>query len=484
MYFPPLASADVSNPDTKLTLNGKTIYKFRIPKGDRTNYSKVIFNDGLSSQSGGNETGVIAYKPGYLYNKDGQETKHYENGPTVSNTAETGADSATEYIYIKMDSTTASTWDDPHITFYDSNGTQILQGGCGYVMDYAGTDSNNTYFKVPIPNDAKKFSVNNGIGTSATGLYDIERLTETSGAPKTDPAAEDRFVYTLTGTTLGNLALTREGYSKTLTKSETTTTVVQNEDTTGYSVRETGDTDDVLALRDKANWNAPINGITVRFYDASGAVIGSGSYNMMVTNADGDGYKWYTKKIPTNAATFDVTYITKSTTNVTPKYPIYPATTADANGNVTTTGDMYYETVGTNTLSVYNAVPSTTEADDETYAKRGDYLYLIYASNQNPVPKVTFKAGNGAVIKSNVTAKYLNEKDNKHWYKVSIPEGAASFEVEGVSGTGNIYELKKTISRYEQNYTIGDMQYEVTDGSLTPKYPIFTQDTQRSGRQI
>ena len=484
MYFPPLASANVSNPDTKLTLNGKTIYKFRIPKGDRTNYSKVIFNDGLSSQSGGNETGVIAYKPGYIYDQYGNETKLYENGPTVTHTATTGANNATEHFYIKMANATASTWDDPHITFYDSNGTQILQGGCGYVMDYAGKDSTNTYFKVPIPNDAKKFSINNGVNSSdlVTSLYDIELLTETSGAPKTDPAAEDRFVYTLTGTTLGNLALTREGYSKTLTKSENTTTTVQSEDTTGYSVRETGDTDDVLALRDKAVWNAPINGITVRFYDASGAVIGSGSYNMMVTNADGDGYKWYTKKIPTDAATFDVTYITNSTTNVTPKYPIYPATAADANGNVTTTGDMYYETVGTNTLSVYNAVPSTTEADDETYAKRGDYLYLIYASNQNPVPKVTFKAGNGAVIKSNVTAKYLNEKDNKHWYKVSIPEGAASFEVGGQSG--DIYELKKTISRYEQNYTIGDMQYEVTDSSLECKYPIFTQDTQRSGRQI
>ena len=479
MYFPPLASANVSNPDTKLTLNGKTIYKFRIPKGDCTNYSKVIFNDGLSSQSGGNETGVIAYKPGYIYDQYGNETKLYENGPTVTHTATTGANNATEHFYIKMANATASTWDDPHITFYDSNGTQILQGGCGYVMDYAGTYSNNTYFKVPIPNDAKKFSVNNGIGTSATGLYDIERLTQTSGAPKATAENGDKFVYTLSGS-----ALTRDGYSKTMTQSSTTTTVVQNEDTTGYTVRQTGDTDDVLALRDKAVWNALINGITVRFYDASGAVIGSGSYNMMVTNADGDGYKWYTKKIPTDAEAFDVTYITNSTTNVTPKYPIYPATTADANGNVTTTGDMYYETVGTNTLSVYNAVPSTTEADDETYAKRGDYLYLIYESKQSSVPTVTFKAGNGAVIKSNVTAKYLNEKDNKHWYKVSIPEGAASFEVEGVSGTGDIYELKKTISRYEQNYTIGDMQYEVTDSSLECKYPIFTQDTQRSGRQI
>ena len=336
MYFPPLASANVSNPDTKLTLNGKTIYKFRIPKGDRTNYSKVIFNDGLSSQSGGNETGVIAYKPGYIYDQYGNETKLYENGPTVTHTATTGANNATEHFYIKMANATASTWDDPHITFYDSNSTQILQGGCGYVMDYAGKDSNNTYFKVPIPNDAKKFSVNNGIGTSATGLYDIERLTETSGAPKATAESGDEFVYTLSGS-----ALTREGYSKTLTKSENTTTTVQSEDTTGYGgVRKTGDTDDVLALRDKADWNAPINGITVRFYDADGAVIGSGSYNMMVTNADGDGYKWYTKKIPTNAEAFDVTYITNSTTNVTPKYPIYPATTADANGNVTTTGDM------------------------------------------------------------------------------------------------------------------------------------------------
>lgn len=45
-------SAANLNPESTIKVGTKTIYKFRIPKGDRTNYSKVIFNDGLSSQSG------------------------------------------------------------------------------------------------------------------------------------------------------------------------------------------------------------------------------------------------------------------------------------------------------------------------------------------------------------------------------------------------------------------------------------------------
>ena len=50
---------DLSNPESSFVgSNGRTVYKFRIPKGDRTNYSKVIFNDGLSSQGGSHETGV------------------------------------------------------------------------------------------------------------------------------------------------------------------------------------------------------------------------------------------------------------------------------------------------------------------------------------------------------------------------------------------------------------------------------------------
>ena len=148
-----------------------TVYKFRIPMGDRKNYSKVIFNTGLSGFGGGKETGVIEYNPGYIYRLNGSCIKHFEKDSTVPYEARTSIVSSEEvydYIYVKTTGNDTTNWDDMHITFYDSNGTQIYQGGHGYIMEYAGQkkvdETTYSYYKIPIPKDAAKFKLNNGMG--------------------------------------------------------------------------------------------------------------------------------------------------------------------------------------------------------------------------------------------------------------------------------------------------------------------------------
>lgn len=87
-------SGSLSPESTFKSSSGKIIYKFRIPEGDRKNYSKVIFNDGLSSQrssGSAHETGVIAYDPGYLYKSDGSRTQYYTEKTTVPFTQRAGS---------------------------------------------------------------------------------------------------------------------------------------------------------------------------------------------------------------------------------------------------------------------------------------------------------------------------------------------------------------------------------------------------------
>ena len=459
--------------------------------GDRKNYSKVVFNNGLKSQSGGQETGVIDYEAGYIYSKNGSATKHYEKKPTKTYTGRTITVTETvneqevqntypEYIYIKN----TAGWQDLHITFYDANDGQILQKGHGYVMDYAGNDGKD-YYRIPIPEDAAKFSINNGTGQAnqyATDKYSIVRLGS-NGKSTSEETASDRFVYNLEGTT--SATLTRINLNEgTPTEVESETVIAQVEDTSNYTpntpnsgVRQTvSGTDDTLNIRDSAatKWNLPIGAATVTFYDEDGAVVGSGV--MMKTNADSDGYVWYTKKIPINAASFSVSYVNSSTVTNTPTYPLY-SKTADSDGNKTTKGDMFYETAGTNKLSMIYAKPALDEIDDETYQKRGDDLYLVCDSKFDRNPTVTFYANGDNILRSGVTGKYINVDENgKHWYRVSIPKGVESFKINDTGDKYPIYELKSKFSRYQKDYTLGDMQYSYKDSTATLLYPIFTLD--------
>ena len=471
------------SPESYYTVGSEKIYKFRLPMGDRKNYSKVVFNNGLKSQSGGQETGVIDYEAGYIYSKNGSATKHYEKKPTKTYTGRTNtaytSDDKTEYIYIKN----TAGWQDLHITFYDANDGQILQKGHGYVMDYAGNDGKD-YYRIPIPEDTAKFSINNGTGQAnkyATDKYSIVRLGS-DGKSTSTKSASDKFVYEPTGTT--SATLTRIGLNEGGTPTEVVseTIIAQTEDVSNYNpntpnngVRQTvSGTDDTLNIRDSAatKWDLPIGAATVTFYNASGAVVGSGV--MMKTNADSDGYVWYTKKIPINAASFSVSYVKSSTVTNTPTYPLY-SKTADSDGNKTTKGDMFYETAGTNKLSMIYAEPALVEADDETYQKRGDDLYLVCDSKCNPT--VTFYANGDNILRSDVKGKYINVDENgKHWYRVSIPKGAESFTIGSDSTKYPIYELKSKFSRYQKDYTLGDMQYSYNGSTATLLYPIFTLD--------
>ena len=484
-------SANLTSPETTFTSNGKTIYKFRVPKGDRTNYSKVVFNDGLKGMGGGNETDAILYQKGHIYDKNGNEKKHYESSPTqtytqsvvVENEGESNETSTPEYLYIKN----TAGWNDLHITFYNKNGGQVLQSGVGYIMDYAGKVDATEYFRVPLPaasTGAVKFSVNNGIGSSnKTDQFEITRLDATA-APKSTGASTDRFVYELKA----DKTLSRVGITTNLVTQQHASVTPQTE-TTGYTVRHTASgKDDTLYICDSAStpWNVDIGNISVTFYKADGTSAGSGV--MMKTNADSDGHVWYTKKIPSDAASFVVSYSKNSGANIytTPSYPIYPAT-AGSDGNYTTSGNMFYKTESATTLSMTNAQQQgTSYANDETYEQRGDYLYLVSSSEQSDLT-VSFYGAGDTLIKSGVTAKYINQdSSNRYWYKVSIPTGAKQFTAN-VGGTdtpkADIYELKAGYSPYEKDYTVGDMQYQLNGASApTILYPIFTEDKEYTGK--
>lgn len=487
--------ASILSPESYYTdSDGNTIYKFRMPLGDNKNYDYVVFNDGLK---GGHETERIGYdnhyNPGYIYDSTGKSaTKHYDSKqhPTKIYTGRTNdqypsSGDQTEYIYIKN----SANWQDLHIAFYDSSDQQILQGGHGYVMDYAGNQDNTDYYRMPIPTNAVKFSVNNGIGKAnsyTTDKYDIIRLNGIEGDDKNGQAtdtktADDRFVYELNGTT--SPTLERLGYSLTQDSEESPKVIPQTEDTSGYTVRKTNNTEDTLNIRDSATpkWDLSIGAASVTFYDSDGKTIGNGAYTMMKTNADTDGYVWYTKKIPTTAASFSVSYVKEVSGSekifTTTKYPIYSSTADPTNGNQTIKGDMFYETKGTNELSMINAKPVNNYVDDETYDKRGDTLYLV-CNAQQPTMTVTFYANEDNILRSGIRAKYINSDENGHWYSVSIPTGAESFKINGTGDKYPIYELRSKLSPYEKDYTLGDMQYSYNDGSTAAEllYPKFTVD--------
>ena len=475
-------TTNISNPESTFKIGTKIIYKFRIPKGERKNYSKVIFNDGLTAANGGKETGVISYNPGYIYNKNGSATKHYESSPTVSYTARSGND---DYIYVKT--TNISTWDDIHIKFYDTNGTQILQGGHGYIMSYSGADSTYTYFRVPIPTEAAKFSLNNGMGKGSeleTAMYDILRKSTIAAEP-TDSIdyTTGKLVYEIK--TDNSLDRTEPKFTDITPSNPMQSTISEQASGKDYTNTERHDK---LKILDSAPWNIGIGKGKVRFYDASGAKIGPlGTYTLIQSKPDvNNGNKrWYTIEIPDNAKTFTVTY--GDGTKTTAQYPIfdYSVNGAGIDGSWTQNG-MYYETVSDGSLRLMENTIQSTEANDEIYSKRGDTLYLLSTDkNAWDGMTVTFKNSSGTDISGavNITAKYLGEKNSDHWWSISIPTGAESFTVTKGSDTtaeAEIFSLSTKLSRYKKDYTLGDMQYRLPASVSTSKpdllYPVFTQD--------
>jgi len=526
-------SLDKVSPETTIN-NGKVIYKFRIPKseqksytnGEKRNYFNVIFNDGLYSQGGRNETRAIKdFKAGYLYYSNGSSKKHYDNKPTATyNKRGTGDD----YIYIKTTDTT--NWDDIHITFYKS-GTQILQGGKGYVMDYAGKQKENnttySYFRAAIPTNATQFSINNGKDDNSrvTPKYDILRLsTTTEGTDKAD-YTKDHLVYEL-DSSAKTLTMTAPHFKKT----ENVTHHSSGAQSSGkdYNARQTvSGTDDMLYIRNTAGWTMGIGGAQVKFYDENGAQLGiAGTYTLIMSNteteaqAEANDYtavkEWYSIPIPENAVSFTVTYANgKKTTGRT---AIYQSGNNNSRDGQYTTGNMYYETEDGGTLSVISSTVTHPGAYTDpiyapTHTRNGDgtdYLYLVCADkNDWQNMTVTFKDATGTTIKftdtndneySSFPVQYLNEikaapagetpisgetsddpKAVGYWYKIAIPDGAKSFTVSRTHGADTssavIYDLAAKTSVYKKDYTLGDMQYRLPDSGTAPTllYPVYTE---------
>ncbi len=514
----------LSNPESSFTKGSSTIYKFRIPKGDSKNYSKVIFNNGLQTQltyNGGDgrthETGVISYKPGYIYNSSGSSTKHYDIQGTYSYTKR-GSANSDDYIYIK---TSDTSWDDMHIVFYDASGNQILQGGKGYVMEYSGTQGGNRYFRAPIPVNASKFSLNNGMNKSGsyskqTEKTDILRLdtslTNTASADYT----RNRLVYSLSSTTL-----TRTSPSFNLTTTQNISVGTPQDSHVDYDIRQSdGTNDDMLYIRDTAGWNIQAGAGKVKFYDADGDLIssshipmdGRGTYTLVRTVADSGSPAavWYTVPIPEDAATFTVIY--NSGNSTTQPYAIYPYGDGSSEGSYTTSGNMYYETNSGGALSTLEgAVTELNPPVTYDYVTRdgttdgGDNLYLV-CTDKNRWKEMTVTFYADTTVLKVVPAEYLNEvrlvssdpEDGEsttdpsaagYWFRAAIPMNATSFTVTGKDGADSdaehttsdaeIYELSQKLSRYKKDYTLGDMQYRLPiQGTSKPTllYPVFTED--------
>ena len=416
------------------------------------------------------------------------------------------------------------------------NGNQILQSGYGYVMEYAGTmeDSGTTYkyFRAPIPTNAAKFEVNNGRdekhSTVMKEIYPLGTRNTTS-----QDYTENRMVFTLSGTAESNNTLTIVSPTFTVTQTTGTTTITSQNSHRDYTVRQSDSSNDYLYIRDEAGWNISIADGKVKFYDGSGQLItgtgsdGNGTYTLIKTVAETgtDGKIWYKIEIPAGAESFNVFYHSSGSTVITPLYDIYPYGADGSEGNHTTTGNMYYKTVNGGTLSLLESVGETTivthphEYTNPAYVSAntrdssgGDYLYLVCDDRAKWTGmKVTFYKADGTAIEygstTEFTPQYLNHVAYEpispvdgestsiadaagFWYKIAIPADAATFTVTGTdssnsttrTASGSIYKLRTTPTRYENVWTLGDMQYRlpatISGSTNTLLYPKFTENTE------
>ena len=507
------------NPESTFQYDGGKVYKFKIPKSERVTYEnngkrvydKVIFNDGFkkysanTSTSSNNETGMIGFKAGYIYSPDDTTGKKYY-GEATNNYTGRG-----DYLYINN----AANWDNLHVTFYNANGTAILQGGKGYIMQYEGTKDGKKYYRIPIPSGAAKFKINNGKGSglesTTTGvIYPKQDSVDTS---KKDYTTGD-MIYTLNT----NKSLTRDYpiFNDPTAVPHTSESATLQDSGVDYVTRG-----DKLYIRNTAEWNGMnIGAVKVKFYDSSNAVIGTtGTYTMIVsetesasvasdnrTNGAGSSTatKWYSIDIPMNAAKFELT----APHATAQQYDIYELINSDGSTDRNykwTKGDMYYETSGSDALTLlyptyYQSVDYTATDNYGTGNARGDNLYLVVSDlDKWKNMRVTFYNAGGAAIPNSsgdtaIVPNYIGYKNYSptnseavgYWFKIAIPTGAESFRATGSasnSESGDIYELSQNRTYHFRNdYTPGDMQYRITDTlsggtyNLSLMYPIFTEE--------
>lgn len=177
---------------------GQTVYKFIVPAG----YDKVVFNNGIYQES---ETTSIDIKRtqniGWLSSLNGkgfylkEESEKDGNGyyyvnvwgtsqassATQSYTPVVSIDPIDSYLYI-IDPN--DTYDDLHVEFFDSSQNRVSgQASPGYIPQYFGTETENTetngtWYKISIPNDAASFQINNGKHSSVVRQSVIKTISE------------------------------------------------------------------------------------------------------------------------------------------------------------------------------------------------------------------------------------------------------------------------------------------------------------------
>ena len=503
--------------------HGQTVYRFRRPVGDTKDYFMVMFNNGMvgygsGAGTGGRETVSIEYTLGkgyYAKNENDPKTGVNEWTQEQSNKTITYAfrdsvanDNKPDYIYVK--NTTGNTWDDIHIQFYNGN-SRILQQASGYVMKYSGTKDGVQWFKVPVPQNATHFTLSNGYDKS--GSYNYEKHTDKKypilAYSSTEPTTSG---YTTTGDMVYTINDAHSGTTYSLKLSSPVVTRI--EVTSSESGQQFSDADytvrgDKLHILDAANSWSLANPPSIKFYGAGDTQIGS-SYHGIMSNGDAanDNKHWWSLDIPDGAESFTIG-------NGTTKHAIYPisSTPTGEAGSTFTNGGMYYKTTSATTADIlwpsFINAAGPTGGDDGNYDKRGDYLYMVcnsidvnggwdnmyvtfYSDKEGTTPinnavavqmKYTgnLTAAPAGTMVSDGTTTDIPEAVG-HWYKVAIPYEAKSFKVfnNTTESTSSrvldkaypIYTKRSTLARYRQNYTLGGMQYRISNTATSGKYTL------------
>ena len=182
--------------------NGDKVYKFRIPKDDDGNYTKVIFTDGRSSPKitaaqtieGGTNYILGSYNSSLDYGTMTAANKVYDvttESKTASPTTAPYNSADNRTIYIIDNGTTCNAadethqtggryiLDDMHIEFFGSDGVTHIGTPEGYIPEKAGTHADGTVYRITVPSNAMFFRVNNGNGKdNVTAAHNHTRNSE------------------------------------------------------------------------------------------------------------------------------------------------------------------------------------------------------------------------------------------------------------------------------------------------------------------